>query len=270
MIKVENIKVYNLEAAIRGMRNPMNSWDKSDSKFGIDTAANAFSILRDLLDSLYNIQELSLEKYNAIYKAYEKNGIKDSTTNFDIVEYNFIGKNDLALMQKLITAGPEHRKFMRQIFVSMDIEGPLFWWKEMDTYKINTVSNSCSTMHKLTSTPITKDLTSFSKDLNNLVIYDNNPYDKQTTFGDIVQDICDKCETLRTKYIETKDKRYWRALIEILPESWNQKRTWTCNYEILRNIVLQRKNHKLSEWNSFIEEIKKLPYAEDLIFYGVD
>ena len=264
MIKIENIKVYNLEGAIRGMRNPMNSWDKSDSKFGIDTAANAFSILRDLLDSLYNIQELSLEKYNAIYKAYEKNGIKDSTTNFDIVEYNFIGKNDLALMQKLIAAGPEHRKFMRQIFVSMDITFPLLIWKEVDTYKINTVSNSCSTMHKLTSTPITRELFSFSNELDNLDVF------QDTTFKDEIDSICDACESLRKKYLETKDKRYWRALVEILPESWNQKRTWSGNYEVLRNIISQRRNHKLQEWNDFINIIKGLPYAEDLIFYGVD
>ncbi len=202
MIKIENIKVFNFEGAFHGLRNPMNSWEKSDSD-------------------------------NSIYP------------------YN-IGPNDMQLAQRMIGGGPEEAKFLRQIFVSMDIDAPLFWWKEMDTYKVGTTANSCSTMHKIASAPIT---------------IDNFSFGAYTEFYLLYEKIIANCENLRKKYLETKDKRYWRALIEILPEAWNQKRTWTANYQVLRNIYFQRRYHKLEEWHQFCDVIEKLPYGKELICY---
>lgn len=157
-----------------------------------------------------------------------------------------IGKNDLELMQKLIKAGSEHRKFLRQIFVSVDITAPLCWWKEFDTYKTGTVSNSTSTMHKLASTPITMDC------------FENGEMIYSFTIAEL--------EMNRLKYLETKDKNEWKRLIVNLPESWLQKRTITMNYENILTMYRQRKNHKLTEWSkSFCDWIKTLPYAEELI-----
>ena len=197
--------VYNFEGAFRGMRAPMNSWDKSDSIF----------------------------------------------TN-DITK---IGENDLALAQRLIRSGAEHAKFLRQIFVSVDITAPIYWWKEMDTYKVGTTANSTSTMHKLISRPITEEDFTFDDDWD-------------LTYNIAKNNIIIICESLRKKYINTKDKRYWRALIQLLPESYNQTRTWTANYAILRNIYFQRKNHKLQEWHQFCDWIKTLPCGEELIILG--
>ena len=213
-MKFENTSVYNIYNAIIGARNPMNSWNKSDSVF---------------------------------------NGFNGK------IENTVIGKNDLDLMQKLIKAGSEHRKFMRQIFVSVDITAPLYWWKEFDTYKIGTVSNSTSTMHKLASTPITIDC--FEMDDFDYFVGQN-----ENDIGHIWEGLIYDLEYLRQKYNETKDKRYWKELIRLLPESWLQKRTITMNYENLLNMYRQRKNHKLTEWSkSFCDWIKTLPYAEELI-----
>ena len=171
--------------------------------------------------------------------------------------YYVIGSNDLELMQKLIKAGSEHRKFMRQIFVSVDITAPLYWWKEFDTYKVGTVANSTSTMHKLASTPITIDCFEMG-DFTPLI--DNFKIDLSW------QTIMTYLEQLRQRYNETKDKRYWKELIRLLPESWLQKRTITMNYENILNMYQQRKNHKLAEWSkSFCDWVKTLPYAEELI-----
>ena len=207
--------VYNFEGAFRGMRAPMNSWDKSDSIFTNDKT--------------------------------------------------IIGENDLRLAQKLIQAGAEHAKFMRQIFVSVDITAPIYWWKEMDTYKVSTVSNSTSTMHKLSSKPIT--INDFSFDNLDLVMTAGK--DWELTLNEyLTYQIIPTCERLRQNFIKTKDKRYWLALIQLLPESYNQTRTWTANYAILRNIYFQRKNHKLQEWHQFCDWIKTLPCGEELIILG--
>ena len=211
-MKFENTSVYNIYNAILGARNPMNSWNKSDSVF---------------------------------------NGFNGK------IENTVIGKNDIELMQKLIKAGSEHRKFMRQIFVSVDITAPLYWWKEFDTYKVGTVSNSCSTMHKLADTPITLDCFEMD-DFTPLI--DNFKIDLSW------QTVVSYLEQLRQRYNETKDKRYWKELIRLLPESWLQKRTITMNYENILNMYRQRKNHKLTEWSkSFCDWVKTLPYAEELI-----
>ena len=211
-MKFENTEVWGFEHAIRGMRNPLESWDKSDS----------------------------------VFKGY--NGKIENTS---------IGKNDLELMQKLIKAGSEHRKFLRQIFVSVDITAPLYFFKELDTYKVGTVANSTSTMHKLASTPITIDCFEMG-DFTPLI--DNFKIDLSW------QTIMTYLEQLRQRYNETKDKRYWKELIRLLPESWLQKRTITMNYENILNMYRQRKNHKLAEWSkSFCDWVKTLPYAEELI-----
>ena len=213
-MKFEKTEVWGFEHAIRGMRNPLESWKKSDS----------------FIKSPHN--------------------------------YYVIGSNDLELMQTLIKAGPEHRKFLRQIFVSVDITAPLYWWKEFDTYKVGTVSNSTSTMHKLASTPITMDC--FEMDDFADSNEESNHYNLYTK--SMWLNLIDHLEALRKEFNETKDKRYWKELIRLLPESWLQKRTITMNYENILNMYRQRKNHKLTEWSkSFCDWVKTLPYAEELI-----
>lgn len=180
-----------------------------------------------------------------------------------------IGENDFGLAQRLIKAGNEHRKFMRQIFVSVDITAPLYWWKEFDTYKVGTVANSTSTMHKLATTPITLDCFEIDDYDRNLSLADNPEDDNELNhISAFEEDVIMVLESLRQKYLETKDKRYWKELIRFLPESWLQKRTITMNYENIRNMYFQRKNHKLTEWSeSFIKWVESLPYAEELIMY---
>ena len=180
-----------------------------------------------------------------------------------------IGENDFGLAQRLIKAGNEHRKFMRQIFVSVDITAPLYWWKEFDTYKVGTVANSTSTMHKLATTPITLDCFEIDDYDRNLSLADNPEDDNELNhISAFEEDVIMVLENLRQKYLETKDKRYWKELIRFLPESWLQKRTITMNYENIRNMYFQRKNHKLTEWSeSFIKWVESLPYAEELIMY---
>ena len=213
MIRFENTKITGFAAAFRGMRNPMNSWDKSDGYYNWENSAGS-------------------------YRAGEFHP----------------GKKDLELAQRLIKAGSDHRKFLRYITVTVDITAPLYWWKEFDTYKVGTVANSCSTMHKIHSKPFT--LTDFSLDGG------VNAADAHNYFKAIVQGL----EMLRTSYNKTKDKAYWRALIQALPESYNQKRTILLNYEVLRNIYKSRQNHKLEEWSKgFMMWIDALDYADELI-----
>jgi len=241
-MKFENTDVWGFKHAIRGMRNPLNSWDKSDSGY------------RWLCNDSNNNKKYC-ENCNC--------NICDETPE---VEYA-IGSNDLDLMHRLIKGGSEHRKFMRQIMVSVDITAPLYWWKEFDTYKIGTTANSTSTMHKLATTPITMDCFE-TDDYNGTVkVFDREPYNPDDYTDEIWDYVIDVCETLRQRYVETKDKKYWKELIRLLPESWLQTRTWTANYEVLRNIVHQREGHKLTEWKSFIDWVHTLPYAEELIFY---
>ena len=198
-----------------------------------------------------------------------KNSWNKNDTYIDYENNIHIGKNDMKLAQTLIKAGNEHRKFMRQIFVSVDITAPLYWWKEFDTYKVGTVANSTSTMHKLATTPITLDCFEIDDYDRNLSLADNpkddDGLDNISTFE---EDIIYVLENIRQKYLETKDKRYWKELVRWLPESWLQKRTITMNYENVRNMYFQRRNHKLTEWSeSFIKWVESLPYAEELIMY---
>lgn len=222
-MKFENAEVWGFEHALRGMRNPKESWSKSDSEWETHIDYNK--------DEVY--------------------------TKFAI------GKNDLVLAQKLIRAGSVHRKFMRQIFVSVDITAPLYWWKEFDTYKVGTVANSTSTMHKLASTSITRDCFEMDDFVDVRFKEDDDCYGILNEQWDR---IIYTCELLRVKYNETKDKRYWKELIRLLPESWLQKRTVTMSYENVLKMVRERSNHKLIEWSvSFVDWAKSLPYSEELL-----
>lgn len=273
----KNTEVYGFDGAIRGMRNPLESWNKSDSFFGLVDLRYPQDAREEVTDIWV---EQELQKRNLKYEPYDReweelwekydlwlwdNGVLQWDN--DIAVTAALGPKDLALAQKLVLAGPEHRKFMRQIFVSVDITAPIYWWKEFSTYKIGTTANSTSTMHKLTSKPITKDCFEFDNgdelEITNYTI----PHGGECglVYSDYQEDIIDMCETLRQKYLETKDKRYWRALVQILPQSWLQTRTITMTYENLRNMYFQRRDHKLIEWHRFCGWIMKLPYGEELI-----
>lgn len=249
-MKFENTQVWGFEHAIRGMRNPKNSWSKSDSECLFHALPN------------YSYDDPKAEEYTKYLDDYNLN-LK-------------IGPNDMKLMQTLIKGGPEHRKFMRQIFVSVDITAPLYWYKEFDTYKVGTTANSTSTMHKITSAPITLDCFEID-DFNNVPFPAEAQRPEAASVCD--HDFVQMClipylEYLRQKYLETKDKVYWKELIRWLPESWLQTRTITMSYENVYNIVHQRINHKLNEWSgkdnvnltNFIAWARSLPYANELIF----
>ena len=234
MLKVEKTETYGWEAAIRGMRNPMNSWDKSDSAFG-----------RNLeIPYAQNNPTTMLDKY----------GVE-----------TYIGDNDLDLMKRLAKAGTDHRKFMRMITVYCDITAPLYWWKEFDTYKVGTVANSCSTMHKIQAKEFTLD--DFSCE--HLFGLEDEPF-MVTVSSDgtnlsplgLMADVIKMLNGCREKYIETKNKDYWWQMIQLLPSSYNQKRTVMLNYEVLANMHKSRKNHKLDEWREFCDWIETLPYSE--------
>lgn len=212
-MQFERTEISSFKPALRGMRNPMNSWDRSDSNQCI----------------------------------------------------HHIGPNDLELAQRLVCAGAEHAKFMRQIEVWVDITAPLYWWKEFDTYKVGTVANSTSTMHKLAAAPITKEM--FEFDNEDIVVSQGKSIcgEWELVFDDYIDDIIDMCENLRLKYLETHNKFYWRALVQILPNAFLQTRTVSLSYANLRNIYFQRRNHKLKEWHLFCDWIATLPYAKELI-----
>ena len=202
MLLTERISVMNMENAIRGARNPMNSWARMDSTY-------------------------------------------DEKGNF------ILGENDLSLAHRLAKAGTDHRKFLRQIIVSIDITAPLYWWKEFDTYKVGTVANSCSTMHKIQSAPFTRDMFS---------------HDHLTGEGLAALDtLIAFLESERIRYNETKDRDAWHNMIQLLPSSFNQMRTVTLNYEVLINIYYARRHHKLDEWHTLCHAIEALPYAKELI-----
>lgn len=282
-MKFENIRVYNFEHALRGMRNPKNSWHLSDSKFGMTYDENVLDYAREVAQSWTETWVAQAENIDERDKAAVNedhinwlmdNGILKYDDGID--EYAFIGPKDMKLAKALIAGGSEHRKFLRQIMVTVDITAPLYWWKEFDTYKVGTVANSTSTMHKLTSKPITLDC---------FEIDDYDPHDLDIPLDGmdgtlvevsaLVQVILDGCENLRKKYLETNDKRYWKELVRWLPEGWLQTRTVTMNYENLLSMVHQREHHKLTEWSgtgyeivtpSFIKFAQDLPYSSDFIF----
>lgn len=217
MIRVENIKTYNIVNAIYSARNPMNSWNKSDSD----------------------------------------------------ADREILGEKDLDLAKKLFKAGTEHRKYLRQIFVSMDITAPLYWWKEMDQYKIGTVTNSCSTMHKIAAKPFEPNDFSCEHLLNNgCDLFELKWGTDCSTMVQpqhfLIEYVIPVLNVCRQKYLETKDKQYWWQMIQLLPSSYNQRRTVTMNYENVFTIIKQRTGHKLDEWNKFVEILKTLPYVKEI------
>lgn len=240
-MKFENTEVFNFKGALRGMRNPKNSWDRSDSRFD---DGDCYLPTQPSCDDC------------KLFDGFGKPCVP------------LVGANDMKLAQALIKGGSEHRKFLRQIFVSVDITAPLYWWKEFDTYKVGTVANSTSTMHKLATTPITRECFELDDYCDNLQIMD----EFSVNFG--VNTHIALCEDLRQMYLKTGDKRFWKELIRWLPESWLQTRTVTMNYENLLTICKQRLHHKLNEWSgaddsskpNFISWVKTLPYAKQFIF----
>lgn len=229
MIKFENTEVMGWEAAIRGMRNPMNSWEKSDSEFDIQC-----SVCRS-------------DDYDC-----------DDCPVLDMQDKTLIGKNDYDLMTKLRNACTDHRKFMRMIAVYVDITAPLYWWKEFDTYKVGTVANSCSTMHKIAEKEFA--IGDFSHDHLGYSCCTENEFDNPMNSLEQVIIVLNGC---RDKYIATNNKFWWWQMIQLLPSSYNQKRTVMLNYEVLANIYKSRNNHKLDEWSvGFMDWIKSLPYSE--------
>ena len=228
MIKFENTEAMGWEHAVRGMRNPLNSWEKSDSWFSIHS--------------------------NVLWEA---------------------GPNDLKLMKRLRNAGTDHRKFMRMLTVYVDILAPLYWWKEFDTYKIGTVANSCSTMHTIHKKEF--DISDFSFDhlidvnsdpkyFNCALVSEPDKHGQGPAYYlypvDVLELMVDMLNKARELYLQTKDKKYWWQMIQLLPTSYNQKRTVMLNYEVLANIYKSRKDHKLDEWHEFCDWIKELPYSE--------
>jgi hypothetical protein len=277
-MKFELTEVNGFKAAFRGMRNPKNSWHLSDSYFGLITDLSEydyevaddwarFLFKDDTLDSSDdNFSDLSDKIDQWLIEQGQLRG------DYDVFDVAFIGPKDMKLAQQLESGGSEHRKFLRQIQISVDITAPLYWWKEFDTYKVGTTANSTSTMHKLTSKPITLDCFEIDDYKGYELFLDEDDVDKSVDWE--VKDIIEFCEKLRQKYLETKDKRYWKELVRWLPESWLQTRTVTMNYENVFNMVNQRGNHKLNEWSgnddealeNFIAWAKSLPYANELIF----
>ena len=251
MLKIENTEVVGFEAAIRGMRNPMNSWDKSDS--GWDAHIPPI-ILRNQVD---------WEQWAEQYKAVQYSD-----------EYTYdIGPNDRDLMVRLRNAGTDHRKFMRMIIVYLDITAPLYWWKEFDTYRVGVEKNSCSTMHKIHEKEFTLDDFSCEhlndephhRDWIESVIVDEDvtsPHKVWMTPLDILRCTIEMLNGYRLQYLETKDKSDWWQMIQLLPSSYNQKRTIMLNYEVLANMYKSRRDHKLDEWHTFCDWIETLPYSE--------
>lgn len=252
-MKFEHSSTGNWLNAMRGLRHPMESYAKGDTMWYDDTTEN---------ELLCENQAIEVDSQNCKFLG--------------------IGPNDMDLAKRMIKAGTPNDKFLRQIFVSVDITAPLYWWKEMDTYKVGTVANSTSTMHKLASTPITIDCFETDDYEPNLIFESgtddrgDTPWNYNIPVSDVIgnneyeffmgETFIGFLESLRRKYLETKDVRYWKELIRWLPESWLQTRTWTANYAVLRNIIHWRRGHKLTEWHSFIDWCKTLPYSSELLF----
>ena len=229
MIKIEKFEVLGWEHAIRGMRNPMNSWEKSDSH-SCGTCGDC---------------DNCIDYENCPY-------------GYDYLK-TIVGPNDLDLMKRLRNAGTDHRKFMRMITVYLDITAPLYWWKEFDTYKVGTVANSCSTMHKIAAKKF--ELSDFSCEHLFHNVNDTEMW-LDIDFFNVLDNTIFYLNKARELYLKTHDKKYWWQMIQLLPSSYNQKRTVMLNYEVLANIYPMRKNHKLDEWRDFCEWIETLPYSE--------
>ena len=266
-MKFERTWTGGWDNAFYGLRHPYKSYKHSDSIFGLiePYGDEDLSVTTKWLEKDYPELEEGSDEW--VDKSIERSDwmLKNGTIQFNednyIIEYAFLGPADLDLAQRMIKAGTPNDKFLRQIFVSVDITGPLYWWKELDTYKIGTTANSTSTMHKLASTPITLDCFEIDDYESRLQLID--PIHLGVRISEFISDL----EQLRQKYLETNDIRYWKELIRWLPESWLQTRMWSANYSVLRNIIHWRKGHKLSEWSQFIDWASKLPYANELLLF---
>ena len=231
MLKIENTEIVGWNAAIRGMRNPMNSWEKSDSH-SCGTCGDC---------------DICIDYDNCPY-------------GYDYLKI-IVGPNDYALMKNLRNAGTDHRKFMRMITVYLDITGPLYWWKEFDTYRVGVEKNSCSTMHKIHAKEFTFDDFSHEKLINSACMEIQEQHIRISPIQALATTI--EClNSYRDLYLQTKDKKYWWQMIQLLPTSYNQKRTVMLNYEVLANIYKSRRNHKLDEWHTLCDWIEELPYSE--------
>nr|DAI86270.1 MAG TPA: hypothetical protein [Caudoviricetes sp.] len=242
MLKIENTEVIGWEAAVRGMRNPMNSWEKSDSGWTTDGIGNNDILVDSDFDGYYELK---------------------------------VGPADQKLMRNLRNAGTDHRKFMRMITVYLDITAPLYWWKEFDTYKVGTVANSCSTMHKIAAKEFTLDDFSHEylfKEDDIGGMYYSATAEEEFTSTDVLKVVIEALNTYRKTYMAVKadtesdydhmSKEYWWQMIQLLPSSYNQKRTLMLNYEVLANMYKSRRNHKLDEWHTFCDWVESLPYSE--------
>lgn len=216
MIKIENAEVFGWEAAIRGMRNPMNSWDKSDTRW-----TDEYCDESKWIDYDYGSGQVKV-----------------------------VGENDLKLMQQLSKAGSDHGKFLRMINVTMDVTAPLYWWKEFDTYKVGTVANSCSTMHKIHAKEFTLDDFSYEH------LAQENVW--------LLEDVIRRLNTCRAFFIEDQNKSHWWQMIQLLPSSYNQRRTVQLNYQVLKSMYFARKNHKLDEWRDLCKWMEELPYFKEI------
>ena len=290
-MKFENTQVMNFNNAFRGMRNSYNSWDKSDSYGNVVDESGSYDFLDSVVDAWIenenkirkekDLPTLSPQSEGEEYVLWEKtfdlyvdwlitNGtLKRSDTGYAFDVF-YLGPKDCTLAQNLIKMGSPDRKFLRQISVSVDITAPLYWWKEFDTYKIGTTANSTSTMHKLASMPITIDCFEMDDFNEDIMMYQNEPYNPDIYMSEFWDMFINDLETLRLKYNETKDQRYWKELIRLLPEGWLQTRTVTMNYENLKNMYAQRKHHRLVEWHTFCDWVKTLPYAYEFITFDLD
>ena len=234
MIEINKTEVFGLESAIRGMRNPMNSWDKSDSGIGCK-------------DENCLCKDCDCQRYPG-----------------DCAGEYIIGQNDLKLMKSLSKAGSDHGKFLRMINVTCDINAPLYWWKEFDTYKVGTVANSCSTMHKIH----TKEFTFDDFSCEHLTSYTSQDGLYFFSWEDAFENTIHDLNFAREIYLETKDKKYWWQMIQMLPSSYNQKRTVQLNYQVLKNMYNARKSHKLDEWKSLCAWCETLPHFKEICLGG--
>ena len=261
MIELTNIRVFNFEGAIRGMRQPFKSTQKSDSIFGMASDEYYYDILYDWIADTFFID--SPEEFKSVWSYYDQ-GILNNDE--DVTQYALLGPADLDLAQRLVKAGSSHNKFLRQILVSFDINAPLYWWKEMDTYKVGTVANSESTMHTIMKREFQPSDFSFDGSF-----YHKNELLVQTGMTVLQQQIF-LLNTLRKHWLEEENadrkKKIWKTIIQMLPSSYMQKRTWTGDYAILRAQNEQREGHRLTEWtDDYLRPLHALPYAENLIFY---
>ena len=243
MLKIEETEVVGWKAAIRGMRNPMNSWEQSDSDYRPILCKRCDNCMSYQLEKWDDCEQCEVEKQTKAHDGF------------------MIGPKDYDLMTRLRDAGTDHRKFMRMLIVYVDITAPLYWWKEFDTYKVGTVANSCSTMHKIAAKEFAFDDFSHEKLINSACMEIQEQHIRLSPIQTLATTI--EClNSYRDLYLETKDKKYWWQMIQLLPTSYNQKRTIMLSYEVLANIYKSRRHHKLDEWHTFCDWIEGIPYSE--------